>query len=45
MVKHYDQKASSRGKGLFDFLFHLVFPSLKEVRTGTTTGQKPGGSR
>jgi hypothetical protein len=36
-------KPSWGGKGLFGLYFHNWSPSLKEVRTGTQTGQNLGG--
>jgi hypothetical protein len=37
-MKHHDQKASWRGKGLFPY----YRSSSKEVRTRTETGQESG---
>ena len=43
-TKHHDQKARWRGKGFFFSLtLQHCCSSLKEVRTGTQTGQDPSG--
>ena len=42
-IKHHDQKASWGGRGLYSYILPYHCSSSEEAKTGTETGQKPGG--
>ena len=43
VIKHREEKRKLGRKGFGWFLFPHRSPTLEEVRTGTQTGQQPGG--